>query len=461
MWTTTRANGTVPSMSAQELPGWLRKKLPAWFPHTLTRQIGVALLLGVALGLLAHESASLARLMSPLVLLGDLFIRILKILIFPIIITSLVVGISGVGDVARLGRLGGRTALYYLATTAIAAAIGLFLVNLIRPGQGADLSGYDIPDKALAGQDMGVWGMLREIFGNTLLHPIASLRDGDVITVIAATLLFGLALVLIGPRAAPVVSLFRKAEALVMETVTLVMWLAPLGVLGLLVATLEEHGLGLLFQLAKYAMTVLTGLGIHGFLVLPLIVLLVGRMKPMDWFRGIRPAMAVSFSTSSSSATLPVTIQACEENLDVPGPVASFVLPVGATMNMDGTALYEAVAAIFVAQALPDFDLSVGQQMVIFATAMAASVGAAGIPSAGIVTMVMVFESVGLPLEPLGAIYAVDRVLDMCRTTVNVMGDTAGAVVLTRIGGTGPARGPDPGDSTDRSSPDSGGGAPE
>lgn len=448
-------------MSAQELPGWLRQKLPTWFPHTLTRQIGVALVLGVALGLLAHESATLGRLMAPLTFMGDLFIRILKILIFPIIVTSLVVGIANVGDVARLGRLGGRTALYYLATTAIAAALGLTLVNLIQPGRGADLSGYDIPDKALAGQDMGVLGMLGEIFGNTLLHPIASLRDGDVITVIAVTLLFGLGLVVVGPRAAPVTRVFKWAESLVMETVTLVMWLAPVGVLGLLISTLQLHGLELLFQLAKYAITVLTGLGIHGFVVLPLIVLLVGKMKPLDWLRGIRPAMAVAFSTSSSSATLPVTIQACEENLEIPKPVASFVLPVGATMNMDGTALYEAVAAIFVAQALPDFDLSVGQQLVVFATAMAASVGAAGIPSAGIVTMVMVFESVGLPLEPLGAIYAVDRVLDMCRTTVNVMGDTAGAVVLTHLGGAGSGDGADPGPSADRSSPSDDGCPPE
>jgi proton glutamate symport protein len=423
--------------AAQQLPDWVRDKLPGWFPHTLTRQIGVALLLGLVLGLLAHEYALVARLASPLVFVGDVFIRCLKLLVIPIIVTSLVVGVSNVGDVTRLGRLGGRTALYYLSTTAIAVAVGLVLVNLIRPGHGADLSGWDIPDKALAGQDMGVWGMLGEIFGNTLLHPIDSLIEGDIITVIAVTLLFGLCLVLIGPRSAPVVRGFRWTEGVVMAVVTHVMWLAPLGVLGLLIGTLELHGLSLLASMAKYAVTVLSGLGLHGFVVLPLIVFFVGRRLPREWLNGIRPAMAVAFSTSSSSATLPVTVRACEENLDVPKPVASFVLPIGATMNMDGTALYEAVAAIFVAQTLPGFELGLGQQMIVFATAMAASVGAAGIPSAGIVTMVMVFESVGLPLEPLGAIYAVDRVLDMCRTTVNVMGDTAGALVLTRIGGAG------------------------
>jgi Na+/H+-dicarboxylate symporter len=224
---------------------------------------------------------------------------------------------------------------------------------------------------------------------------------------------------------------FQWAESLVMAVVKNIMWLAPPAVVGLLVASLAEHGISLLFGLGKYCLTVLLGCGIHGFIVLPLIVLLIARRSPLEWFAGIRPAMAVAFSTSSSSATLPVTIQSCEENLDVPKPIASFMLPLGATMNMDGTALYEAIAALFVAQAL-GMDLSSGQQVIVLITAMAASVGAAGIPSAGIVTMVMVFESVGLPLWPLGAIYAVDRVLDMCRTVVNVMGDTAGSLVLTR-----------------------------
>ena len=428
-------------MSADQLPPALRERLPDWFPTSLTGLIGVALLVGLPLGLLAHSSEAAASMMSPLAFVGDLFIKCLKLLILPIIVTSLVVGVANVGDVARLGRLGGKTAAYYFGTTLIAACLGLLLVNVIRPGDGASLTGYDIPAKAEAGRDMGVGDMLARIFGETLFHPIRSVRDGDIITIIALTLLFGLGLLLLGERARPVVTAFRRVEQLVMAVVHNIMWLAPLGVVGLLITALQKSGLRLIFDLGKYCATVLLGVGLHGFVVLPLIVLLVARRKPLEWLRGIRPAMAVALSTSSSSATLPVTIQAVEENLNVPKPIASFVLPLGATMNMDGTALYEAVAALFVAQAL-GIDLSMGQQMVVLMTAMAASVGAAGIPSAGIVTMVMVFESVGLPLEPLGAIYAVDRVLDMCRTVVNVMGDTAGAVVLDRLEGTGAAKSP-------------------
>ncbi len=428
-------------MSSDQLPEALRERLPSWVPTSLTGLIGVALLIGVPLGLLAHGSDAVASMLSPLVFIGDLFIKCLKLLILPIIVTSLVVGVGNVGDVARLGRLGGKTAIYYFGTTLLAAILGLLLVNVIRPGDGASLTGYDIPEKAQAGKDMGVGDMLWRIFGETLLHPIDSLREGDIITVIAVTLVFGIVLILAGDRGRPVLRGFQRAEALVMAVVHNIMWLAPLGVVGLLIAAMQKSGLGLLVDLGKYCVTVLLGVGLHGFLVLPLIVLLVARRKPLEWLRGIRPAMAVALSTSSSSATLPVTIQSVEENLDVPTPIASFVLPLGATMNMDGTALYEAVAALFVAQAL-GIDLGMGQQMVVLLTAMAASVGAAGIPSAGIVTMVMVFESVGLPLEPLGAIYAVDRVLDMCRTVVNVMGDTAGAVVLDRLEGTGAAATP-------------------
>ncbi len=425
-------------MSPQQLPSAIRERLPAGVPTSLTGLIGLALLIGTPLGLAAHASDALLSLLAPIIFFGDLFIACLKLLIVPIIVPSLVVGVANVGDVSRLGKLGGRAAAYYMGTTAIAATLGLVLVNLIRPGDGASLEGYDIPAKAEAGRDMGVGDMLMKVFGNTLLHPIDSLREGDIITVITVTLLFGLGLILIGERVAPVVDGFKRLERIIMGVVHNIMWLAPIGVVGLLIEALGKSGLGLLLDLGKYCLTVLLALGIHGFIILPLIVLLIGKRKPLEWFRGIRPAMAVAFSTSSSAATLPVTIQSVEENLDVPTPVASFVLPLGATMNMDGTALYEAIAALFVAQAL-GFDLGMGQQLVVLITAMAASVGAAGIPSAGIVTMVMVFQSVGLPLEPLGAIYAVDRVLDMCRTVVNVMGDTAGAVVLTHLEDSAPA----------------------
>ncbi len=409
------------------------KKPFSWLPRTLTQWIGVAVVLGVVLGLAAHDNAALASALAPMELFGELFIRCLKLLIIPVIVTSLVVGVTSIGDLGRLGRLGGKAVAYYMGTTGIAAILGLVLVNLIEPGAGvSDAGAGEVPDKAQAGSGMTVGSMLGRIFGETLLSPIQSLRDGDILTVIFACLLFGLVLIVLGERGKPITAVFKRADAVVMQVVRNIMWLAPAGVLGLLEANLARGGLDSLFAVGRYCVTVTLGLGIHGFIILPLIVLFIGKMSPRRWFRGIRPAIAVALSTSSSSATLPVTIEACEDNLDVPTGVASFVLPLGATMNMDGTALYEAIAALFVAQVF-GIELTLIQQIVVFVTAMAASVGAAGIPSAGLVTMAMVFEAVGLPLEGIGLILAVDRFLDMGRTVVNVMGDTAGAVVLTQL----------------------------
>jgi proton glutamate symport protein len=406
--------------------------LPRWVPSTLTQWIGVAVVIGLVLGLAAHGQEPTPGWVAPLALFGDLFIKCLKLLILPVIATSLVVGVTSIGDLSRLGRLGGRTLIFYTGTTLTAAILGLLLVNVIQPGAG--LSGAEateIPEKAARGSGLTVGAMLMQVFGSTLLDPLNSLRDGDVLTWIALALLVGVALIAAGERGRGLTEGFRTAERVVMRVVRNVMWLAPPGVLGLLVKSLAAGGLGALIAVGKYSFTVAFGLALHGTIVLPLVVAYFGGMSPRTWFQGIRPALAVALGTSSSSATLPVTIEACEDNLGVPTGVASFVLPLGATMNMDGTALYEAVAALFVAQVF-GFDLTLAQQGVVLFTAMAASVGAAGIPSAGLVTMAMVFEAVGLPLEGIGLILAVDRFLDMGRTMVNVAGDTAGAVVLSR-----------------------------
>lgn len=401
-------------------------------PRSVTAWIGVAVVAGLLLGLAANAFPALTPLVLPLDLAGDWFIRCLKLLILPVVVTSLVVGVLSIGSLARLGQLGGKAALFYSGTTFIAACLGLFLVNVIQPGVGLSSEGLaEIPDKVQRGQGLTVGAMFGRIFGETFGRPLASLREGDVLTWIALSLLIGVALLAVGERGRPIADLFGKAEAVIMQVVRVVLWTAPLGVLGLLASVLAERGVDAIFALGRYSFTVLLGLGIHGLIVLPLLVALLGRMAPRRWFAGIRPALAVALSTSSSSATLPVTMEACEENLGVPTEVASFVLPLGATMNMDGTAMYEAVAALFVAQVY-GMDLSLAQQGVVVVTAMAASVGAAGIPSAGLVTMAMVFEAVGLPLEGIGLILTVDRFLDMGRTMVNVMGDTAGAVILSR-----------------------------
>ncbi len=400
-------------------------------PKNLTRWIGIAIGLGIALGLVANSSPGLARALAPLSFVGDLFIAALKMLVVPVIVTSLIVGVTSIGDVSRVGRMGSRAAGYYLATTGIAAIIGLSLVNLIKPGVGADLGAATMTEAATRGADLTLGNFVSDFLVRSVRNPFEALAAGDVLSIIVFCLLFGGALVSLGDTARPVVDLFRSLDKAVMRMIEWVMWLAAPGVFILLFGALAEGGVEALSSLAKYCVTVVAALLVHGFVVLPILVRTVGGRSPVEWLRGIRPAMAVALSTSSSSATLPVTIEACEKNLDVPRPVASFVLPLGATMNMDGTALYEAIAAMFVAQAY-GIDLSLGQQFLVFFTASAASVGAAGIPSAGLVTMAMVFTAVGLPLEGIGLIVAVDRFLDMGRTVVNVMGDTVGSVVVDR-----------------------------
>ena len=370
------------------------RTLPRWLPQTLTGWIGLAVVVGLPLGLWAHSDPEIRSLVSPLEGAGALFIRGLKLLVIPVIVTSLVVGVTSMGDLTKVSQLGGRALAYYMATTALAAVVGLTVVNLIRPGIGTQLALGEVPDKALTGSGMGVGGMLKRVFGETLLDPIHSLARGDILTIIAACLLLGMILIAVGRVGGPVVSFFRVAERWVMRAVGLFMLVAPLGVLGLLVSSLSEGGLDALTAVGRYALCVVLALAIHGAVVLPSIVAVVGRRKPLEWLRGARPALLVAFSTSSSAATLPVTIETCEQELGVPKSVASFVLPLGATINMDGTALYEAIAALFVAQVV-GIDLDAGQQIVVVITAMAASVGAAGIPSAGLVTMAMVFEAEG------------------------------------------------------------------
>ncbi len=405
-------------------------------PKNLTAWIGLSIVLGIVAGLASAASAPLASAFSWLHILGDVFVSALKMLVVPVILSSLVVGVTSIGDITKVGRLGGRATLYYVTTTAIAIAIGLFLVNVVQPGVGVDLSSAEMTPQAEKGANLTVDTLLRDFLVSkdrgAIRNPFNALASGNVLGIILFALLLGGAITSVGEKGRPLLEFFRSLDSVVMKLIDWVMWLAPIGVFVLLQKSLADGGLAALKALAAYSGTVTAALFIHGLIALPIIVRVVGGVSPLQWLRGIRPALAVAFSTSSSAATLPVTIEVCEENLDVPPPVASFVLPLGATMNMDGTALYEAIAALFVAQAY-GIELELGHQVVIFLTAAAASVGAAGIPSAGLVTMAMVFTAVNLPLEGIGLILAVDRFLDMFRTTVNVMGDTAGAVVLSRL----------------------------
>lgn len=371
--------------------------------------------------------------MSSVAWLGTLFLNALKMLVVPLVVSSLIVGVAGLGDVTKMGKTGAITILYYMATTAVSVALGLVFVNLLQPGVGVVMQG-EAPEAAHAKKDTSFIDVILSVVSPNLIQSMANM---EILPLIVFSLAFGGVLTTLGDRGMRVISFFETVNEAVMKMVHLVLYLAPFGIFGLVASKLGAAGGGDAFfnellKIGKFAVTVLLALGVHAFVVLPLILYKVTRRNPWMYMKNAVEALATAFSTASSSATLPVTMECAEEKNRVSKRMAQFVLPIGATVNMDGTALYEAVAAMFIAQ-MVGVALDPIQQMVIFLTATLAAVGAAGIPEAGLVTMVMVLQSVGLPLEGIGMLLAIDWFLDRCRTTVNVWGDSVGAAVVDHL----------------------------
>ena len=387
-------------------------------------QILIAIVLGVIVGVLLGEKAAHIK------IVGDMFIRLLKAIIIPLILASMVAGIVSLGDVRKLGRIGLRTFIYYAATTTLAVSVGLILVNLMRPGVGVDIGAEKAADLS-GGEIPSVLSIVSDIIPANLFDAMA--KD-KVLSIIFFSLLLGVAISSIGEKGRPLVSLFEAFNTVMMKITDWIMRLAPFGVFALMAYTIGSMGLSVIKPLIVYMTTVVLGLTIHACITLPILLSTIGKYFPLKFIRDVFSAVATAFSTASSAATLPITMDCVQENTGVSNKVASFVLPLGATVNMDGTALYEAVAAMFIAQAY-GIDLSIGQQLVIMLTATLASIGAAAIPGAGLVTMVIVLKAVNLPLEGIGMILAVDRILDMLRTAVNVWGDACGAAVIANLEG--------------------------
>jgi Na+/H+-dicarboxylate symporter len=363
-------------------------------------------------------------------IVGQLFIRLLKMIIIPLILASMVSGLVSIGSSRSLGRIGFRTFLYYLTTTVIAIVVGLILVNLIRPGVGLELP-EDMTQGQVQREETSATDILFDIVPE---NPLKAMAQGKTLSVIFFALLLGAVLVSVGDAAKPMVSFFNSLNVIMLRMTDWIMRLAPIGVFALMWFMIGKLGRDAIGYLAMYMITVLAGLLIHAVITLPLLLWLFGRYSPLRFIRHMFSAVATAFSTASSAATLPITMDCLEKNAGVSNKVASFVLPIGATVNMDGTALYEAVAAMFIAQ-FYGIDLGFGQQVIIVVTATLASIGAAAIPNAGLVTMVIVLDAVGLPLEGTLIIAGVDRILDMCRTAVNVWGDACGAAIVARMEG--------------------------
>ena len=368
---------------------------------------------------------------------GEIFLRGLNMIIIPLILCSITTGVASVGSSGNLGRLGLKTMSYYIFSTLIAIITGFVLVRAIKPGVGADL-GFKVPVTDLSA--------VSDSFGQTLIKIVPTnifeaLMQGQMLSIIFFAILFGYFITRIDNKPQQFIMNFMNAALDVIMKITLfIIKFTPIGIFSITAKVIAQQVMlgneisEVVSRLGLYFITVLIGLLIHGLITLPLSVKILGRANPIKHFKNMATPLLTAFSTSSSNATLPLTMEAVEDNDGVSNKIASFTLPLGATVNMNGTALYECVAVIFIAQAY-GVDLTFAQQIVVIFTALLAAIGAAGIPMAGLVMMTIVLKSVGLPLEGIGLILAVDRILDMFRTTINVYGDTCCAVIVAKSEG--------------------------
>ncbi|MGJ0514946.1 MAG: dicarboxylate/amino acid:cation symporter [Methylomicrobium sp.] len=410
--------------------------------HT-SRKLLVSILIGITIGLLLGGFAPAAG--TSVKFIGELFLKALFVMVVPLVMSSMIVGVSALGDVRKLGPLGGWTMLYFMATTGIAVLIGLLLVLSIEPGVTVDKQALSAGAEAASAvaerlenrpSTLGefVYTVLTSLIPKNLF---AAMVNADVLPLIVFSLVFGGVLTTLGEKGEHVIRFFDGVNDAIMAMVMMLMWTAPVGIGALIAGRLgDANGFAgfwpELVKLGAYAATVIIGLSIHAVIVLPLILRFLGKQNPLEVAKNLSTALTTAFSTASSSATLPLTMEAVIAEQGISPRTARFVVPLGATVNMNGTALYEAVAAVFIAQSY-GIELTVAQTLLIAVTATLAAVGAAGIPEAGLVTMVIVLKAVNLPVEGIALILVIDWFLDRCRTTVNVWGDVVGAAVIDRL----------------------------
>ncbi len=368
--------------------------------------------------------------------IGEIFIKLLNMIAVPLVLASLIVGAASLGDIKKFARIGAKTLLLYVFTTFIAVTIGLIAANVIRPGEIMNtqtkerlLSIYetDINSKIQTEHDFSISKMLVDIVPR---NPFYAIANSEMLQIVFFAVMFGMLLTIIKKeKAEPVINFFDGLSEVMIKFVDIVMILAPFGVFALIAATVSEFGFDILQTLIWYSLTVLIGLIIHGFGVYSFLLKSFSKINLKEFFKSIKRVQIVAFTTSSSAATLPVNIEVCQDNLRISKSITSFVLPLGATINMDGTALYQGVASVFIAQVF-GMDLNIVQQLTIVFTAVLASIGTAPVPGVGIIMLIVILKSVGIPEEGIALIMGVDRILDMCRTVINVTGDAVVASVV-------------------------------
>ena len=396
---------------------------------TLTSKILIGLLLGFVFGLILKQVPegfikNTVLLDGALKIIGNGFTSAIKMMVVPLVFVSLVCGTSSMGDVKRLGRIGGKTLLFYLGTTAIAIILSLVLGSTLKPGVGLDMSGI-VSGEVAIGESKSLVDIILNIIPT---NPIASLANGEMLQVIFFAMLLGIAMSIVGKKAEPVRVIFESANEICMKMVNLIMLFAPYGVFALVCNTFATVGTDAIFALVKYISIVLLGLLIHVTVVYGGLFKMITRQKIKPFINKFTRVAAITFSTASSNASVPASLEIMEE-LGVSKSVRSFTIPMGATINMDGTAIMQGIAALFIAQ-IYQVDLGMNDMITIVLTATLASIGTAGVPGVGMIMLSMVLQSVGLPLEGIGLIMGVERIIDMFRTTVNVMGDNICTLII-------------------------------
>ena len=400
---------------------------------SLTSMIFIALIAGAITGMVLHYLVPDSSVKNDVIVEGVLyvfgqgFIRLMKMLVVPLVFCSLVCGSMAIGDTKKLGNVGGKTLAFYLVTTAVAVAVALGIGTLLRPGIGLDMSKIQVNASDI--ETMESTSLVQTILNIIPDNPIKSLASGEMLQIIVFALIIGVILAKLGERAETVSNFISQFNDIMMEMTMMVMSLAPIGVFSLIARTFATIGFSAFVPLAKYMIAVLIALAIQCFGVYQILLKLFTGLNPVKFIRKFFPVMAFAFSTATSNATIPLSIDTLYKKMGVSKKISSFTIPLGATINMDGTSIMQGVAVMFAAQAF-GIQLTPMDYIIVIGTATLASIGTAGIPSVGLVTLTMVFNSVGLPVEAIGIIMGIDRILDMARTAVNITGDAVCTTIV-------------------------------
>jgi Na+/H+-dicarboxylate symporter len=401
----------------------------------LTTKIFIGLISGLVLGIILNNMGASYFRDTILVdgiftLVGNIFLNGIKMLVVPLVFISLVNGAASMSDIKKLGRVGTKTLVFYLTTTAVAITLAIVIASIVKPGMGLDMSSLIKTEPTIAAKT----SIVQVISDMVPTNPIAAMANGAMLQIIVFAILMGTGLAVLGEKVKPVVEFFDHLNDLMMKMVSFVMLFAPYGVFGLIAKTFSGLGFDAMKPLAWYMFCVLFALLLHACLTYTGLLVGFTKLNPLTFFKKFLPTMGIAFSTSSSNATVPASIEAVEKKLGVSKSIASFTIPLGATINMDGTAIMQGAATIFISQ-LYGINLSLGAILTVILTATLASVGTAGVPGVGLIMLAMVLEAVGLPIEGIALIIGIDRILDMCRTVVNITGDAVCTIIIAKSEG--------------------------